>query len=271
MKPFVLAGAIAACLVAGQAFGGAMYSTAVGYATEPTQILNHIELVAQYQKQIQQAETGLQSYMALQQQLRNLPGTVRGQLLGIQDSIGSGGYANLDAAQRMLTTLQRTQDVLPTIQNASQHAYATINALQAAGHGITTYQYELGMATLAQEHANTYGVQLQQYQQANATIRTNMQKMQSIAKAAPQITSTVGGMQALLQSNAVLGTQLASINTSLNRALILQTQQAKDTAQQQADGEAESKEQSGLQSDIIANRIFSLPAPATSGAPDASH
>jgi P-type conjugative transfer protein TrbJ len=209
-------------------------ATAVIGATEPTQILNHIELIAQYEKQLQQAMTQVQMYVALEQQLKNLPNSARNEIDGVRGSMSGVASGNLASAQQMLAAMQMSQQSLPNIQAQAQNAYNTITYLQARGVNMTPAQYELGMAALAQKHADTYGQVLRNYQQSVAQQQEASRQIQAIAASAPQITSSVGGLQAVVQSNAVLSQQLSNISSSLVQQGAVQAQQAKDEAEKSA-------------------------------------
>lgn len=209
-------------------------ATAVVGATEPTQILNHIELIAQYEKQLQQAMTQVQMYVALEQQLKNLPNNARNQINGVRGSMSGVASGNLASAQQLLAAMQMSQQSLPNIQAQAQNAYSTITYLQARGVNMSPSQYELGMAALAQQHADTYGQVLKNYQQSVAQQQQASQQIQAIAASAPQITSSVGGLQAVVQSNAVLSQQLSNIGSTLTQQGVVQAQQAKDEAEKSA-------------------------------------
>lgn len=220
-------------------------ATAVIAATEPTQIMNHIELIAQYEKQVQQAITEMNSYIALQQQLKDLPQSARAQIEGVGDSYGSANASQLAAAQQLLGALQRSQASVGTIQDQAQNAYSTLNMLQAQGHGMTVPQYEQGMAVLAQQHADTYGVVVDNYKNAVAEQQQAAAEIQRISQSEPQITSSVGGLKAVVQSNAVLSQQLANVSANLAvqggvtaGAAQLQAQEIADQRQQRACGQA---------------------------------
>ncbi len=213
-------------------------ATAVVGATEPTQILNHVELIAQYQKQLQQAITQVQMYIALKQQLQALPGNAANSLRSAKNGLSGGGMDTLNAAQSMLGALQQSQASMGTIGSEAQNAYQTLNILQAQGHGMTVQQYEQGMAVLAQRHADTYGVRMQAYQQAIQNERAASAEMDRFNTAAPKISSEVGGLTAVVQSNAVLGQQLANINSTLVNASVVSTQSAADSAHRDSDQRA---------------------------------
>lgn len=221
------------------------HATAVIGATEPTQIMNHIELIAQYEKQVQQAITEMNSYIALQQQLKDLPQNARAQIEGVGNSYGNANASQLASAQQLLDALQRSQASVGTIQTQAQNAYGTLNMLQAQGHGMTLPQYEQGMAVLAQQHADTYGVVVGNYKNAVAEQQQSAAEIQRITQAEPQITSSVGGLKAVVQSNAVLSQQLANVSANLAvqggvtaGAAQLQAQEIADQRQQRACGQA---------------------------------
>lgn len=241
--------------------GPAFAGTLTGGATEPTQILNHIELILQYEKQLQQAETQLHSYIALAQQLKSLPGSVAGQIQGVKNEATSFNANNLGAAQQMLTTLQSLDSNANIMANESQHAYDTIQYMQAQGHNVTAQQYMMGMALLSQQHADTYGKRYQAYLQAVQQSQTDMQTMTQLDAQAPGIASDVGGLQAVVHTNAVLGQQLVGIKQVLLTDAAQRTERDQQEAQRAANKHtADSQAVTNYAAWISASEPGSVPA-----------
>ncbi|MEY2152279.1 hypothetical protein AB7849_15345 [Rhodanobacter sp. 115] len=210
-------------------------ATAVIGATEPTQILNNIELVAQYQNDVDRALTQVRQYTALAQQLKNMPDSVKQQLGYSAEQLKNFNDFNISDAMQLQSALEQSRQATSVIKQADGDAYKTLGVLKAQGTNMTVEQYESGMAVLAQEHADTYGKELASYKQAISDQQQASEQIAQIDQNAPNITSEVGGLQSVIHTNAILSRQLATINTTLSKNAMVTAQSAQDAASKIAD------------------------------------
>lgn len=232
-------------------------ATSVVGATEPTQILNHVELLAQYQNDVQRALTQVRQYTALVQQLQNMPDEVKSQLGYTVQQLKNFSDFNINDGLQLQSALQQSSQSISTIQSAEGEAYKTLGVLQAQGVNMTVEQYESGMAVLAQQHANTYGKEIASYQQAIQNQQQASTQIAQIAQNAPNISSEVGGLQSVIHTNVILSRQLSDINTTLSKNSMVTAQSAQDAASQIADSR-------------LAKRCASAATAQLFGAPDPS-
>lgn len=175
---------IAVCLIAGVASAGAVIG-----ATEPTQILNLVELTASYAEQAQQTVTQINQYETMLRNLTNsTPSSLLGQAAGSlwTDQNMTQTFKNLQtivlAGQRMDYTLQNQDQMFKTLhpgygsafdfkngyKNLSDNTLGSVqNALAAAGAQSQKFSTEQAMMQELQTRSQSADGQMKVLQAGN--------------------------------------------------------------------------------------------------------
>lgn len=189
-------------------------------ATEFTQILNHIQLLFQYEQQVQQYSTQLQQYQTQLKNAATLPtqsfGPIQQDLMGLQQSVQGGqaiSYAmgNLDS---QFTSkfggygYHPTQNYAQDYANLAQTSLdSTQHALDAAGLQSSQFSTEQGLLDQLNTMSQSSDGQLQAVQVGNQIASEQIQQLMKLREL----------MMADMQSKAAFQatqTQMAATQTS---------------------------------------------------------
>jgi len=225
----------------------------VAGATEPTQILNNIELLGSHLKQVQSVGKQIQQYANQGKRLINqvkmmqqLDPTKAGDLLkgvGIGADMAGHLAQRYEAAQEIGNTLTSMSDGMSTLYREGRIAHNVIDDLRRAGHNITGGDYIAAMDVLAKKRADTYGVRIEQVRRASQTAIADADRLKKIAELNPDIVSEIEGLQAIIKTNENLSGLIAYNNQlvteqvvsqmELNQSQILQIDEAHVRRRQQ--------------------------------------
>lgn len=203
-------------------------STAVIASTEPTQIMNNIELVLQYKKQIEQTINQVKQYEA---QLKSLRQMDRGRLDGMLK--GVGGSMTADEIMRTLNEVSEVDarlgtlnESMATITREGRIAGDTLALLRSKGRDVSPSDYVGMMKALGEINQDTYGERLRALDRAGTNAQNDIRRVQAIAEMSPNIQTHVEGFGALVQTNAIMSGQLAGMQQSMNSATAMNVQTA---------------------------------------------
>jgi|HigsolmetaAR201D_1030396.scaffolds.fasta_scaffold02836_10 hypothetical protein len=212
-------------------------ATSVIGATEPTQIMNNVELVAQYEKQVQMVLNQVKQYQATLQQLQQLnPDALKTMLKGVVgEDVGEYVLNTSQAAMELEEELSTIQEAMHTIYQEGRIASDVMRHLQGRGRSISGGDYVALMKALAEENQATYGKRVKQFTRSLEESRSAMRRVEAIAATAPQITGDVQGLQALIQSQAVVSGQLAGIHKAVIETGMMNADAARTLASEMND------------------------------------
>lgn len=190
---------------------------AVWGATEWTQIANNVQLVASYGKQVQQVITQIKQYEAQLKALRQLdPRKLEGMLKGMAGEMaGKEVLRQLKATEALDGTLQKLAKNIDTIHREGRTATEVYELLRSRGKNIKPGDYVGMIKALAEVRQDTYGERLKELNRAVEDAQSDIKRAEAIADLAPQIATDVEGFGALLQSNAVVVSQLGGLRQTL--------------------------------------------------------
>lgn len=218
-------------------------ATSVIGSTEPTQIANNIELVAQYIKQIQQYQTQIQQYQAQLKSLRQLDASKLEAMLK-----GMGGSTNAQSLERtyretvaMNGRLQSLASNMEKLYREGKVAVDVIGQLRAMGKNISGGDYIGMMKKLGELQQEEYGERIKTINRAAEDARSDIKRVQQIAEQSKDIQTHVEGLQGLMQTNAIMSGQLGGIQQALTHQAVMQTETAKLYAKEFNDKELKKK------------------------------
>lgn len=181
-----------------------------GGATEITQLANHAELVASYLQQVQTAVNTLGSYVQLVKSLKQMDALTLARMLGFN------GIDQLIGLYQQVSRLQNDyQNVLNQLQNFQAGVQMT---------GMSPTQYLQTAAVAAQKYGGIYQQIYQQEQDALNSLIADQATAAATAASAGAITSTVGGLQAIVSSNAQMQSIMLSMLGEMRKASMLAAQ-----------------------------------------------
>jgi conjugal transfer/entry exclusion protein len=207
--------AIAACCIASASVS--VQSAAVWGATEWTQIANNMELVVTAMQTIETATNTLNSFKQLKAMLEqlnpaNIAAMIGGQSAEFQQLVGL--YDKLNEAKSAY------QDVSSMLQNS----VAEMKALGQNPGQYLQFRAKLSMAKGGMYKAN-YEADIAKVDNA----KKQAQDLNKLIKSIPNITSTVGGLQAVVSSNTrIIGTMQSMGETIARNAAIASKDKQED-------------------------------------------
>ena len=196
-------------------FGG---GGGVGGATEVTQMLNHAELITNAQNAITTATNTLRQVQQLDQQLQNLPAGAVALILG-------NASPDLKAALGLYQQMNATQTAYQQLQ---QRLGTNMQAMTTAN--LTPSQFFTARAQLAQQKGGIYQAQISADQQAMQNAQEQAQALDRMISANSQISSEVGGLQAVANSNVQVIGAIQGMQNTLLAANAAAAQEKLDTA-----------------------------------------
>lgn len=208
-----IAGIVAAALISLSSpsyalFGGGGLG---GGATEITQLLNHAELIVDTAQQIQ---TAINTLRALEQ----LPGSIVSEILGPVEG-------DLESIVGMINQLQDTKSSYQSLINEFRGAMQSMSALN-----MTPSQYLKFRAKMALSQGGVYQASVNADLQALQNASKQSKSLSQMLNAHSSITSQVGGLQAIANSNAKIIATLETTQNSLINANSLAAQEKADAA-----------------------------------------
>lgn len=191
-------------------------SGAAAGATEITQIMNNIELVAQVGEATQTTANTLMTAQSTMQQLRNLPNTV------LDKALGGLPVEQVRAMADAYKVMNQATGVYKDAENVLRKAQYDAERLNISPSELLRHK-----ANAAAMHGGIY-LQTYEAEQAKLARAAEMSKeVQKQAEIVKGIDSTVGGIQALASQNVQVQASLADISTSIATANINAAREAK--------------------------------------------
>lgn len=212
-------------------------SSAVWGATEWTQVANNLELVMQYKEMVEQTITQVRQYEAQLKSLRQMDGAkLQGMLKGV------GG---MEAGEEVLRALSESEAVherlrslagnMEVLVREGHNAVEVAKTLRERGYEVNPDDYISMMRMLAEVEQETYGERLEALDRAAADAQHDIQRVRNIAAMSEQIETHVEGFGALLQSSAVVSSQLSGLRQTMSVAAIANTEAAAFLADEAAE------------------------------------
>ena len=194
----IVAGVALSIVVVGNVNAGAV----VG-ATEPTQILNNIQLIQSYMQQVQTVRNTLESVRMLKQQLKGMDPRTLAELSG----------SSLDDVQK----LAQIDGQLSQVMGSSQSALEVLQRAQASVQegGMTPDEYLQRRAVLAQRQGSVYQKAFDADQQKLKDAQAQQVQLQRTAASAQNVTSNIQGFQHMLASGTRVESQLITLNKNI--------------------------------------------------------
>lgn len=213
IKPVFLAVALACC--AGLP-GTAAASSVIG-ATEPTQIANNVELIASYQKQIEQVVNQVRQYQAQLRAFQRLdPSKLKDMLRGVAGGdVIADLERNLRAASDTYNTLNSINTSMETLRKEGAASVDVIRRMRERGIEVSGSEYLAAFSHLADEKQGMYAQRKRAMQGAIEQVRSDARRIEAIQRTAPEIETHVQGFSALVQTNGIMSGQLAQVSQVL--------------------------------------------------------
>jgi len=211
----------------------ASVSAAPPPATEITQIMNNVQLFSSYREQIQQTLQQVRIYQQALKDLRQLS-PQRLAEMGLDAAgldVGDDVRNIASVVDEVGNTLGTLNDAMYLIQGEGVIAADTISLLRQRGITISDQDYFGSYALLARRRQDTYGRRYNALMQAAKSAESDIDRVNKLAATAPQLQTSVEGFGALLQSNAVMSSQLAGVRQVLTTSALAQTETAQKLAE----------------------------------------
>lgn len=223
IKKTVMAGLIGVMLsMNGMAVAG---GGATGGALEPTQLMNHAELLASYAEQANQTITQVNQYVTMLRQLERLPQQQLDRALAKMTINGLPELRRLISTSAQLgTSLNNVYKKADTLHKNALLAYEYADVSGSNRLSVDGYLQQL--AQLSREKGGAHKARYEQLKTSVDTIDDDIEDINEIAASAPTIVSSVGGLQAIVQSNSIIAKQLVAMRTSMTQAEMNKSQQA---------------------------------------------
>lgn len=236
--PQVLALSLAATLLVGSPQPAR--SSAIWGATEWTQIANNIELVMQYKEMVEQTITQVRQYEAQLKSLRQLDASrLEGMLRGVGGvRAGEEVLAAMRDSTMLHENLRSLAGNMEVLLREGRNAVEVAKVLRSKGYEVNPDDYIGMMRQLASIQQDSYAERLEALDRAASDAQHDIERMEHIASMSKEIETHVEGFGALLQSNAVMSSQLAGLRQTMSAAATMST----ETARMLADEAAKRKE-----------------------------
>lgn len=238
MKKLAVAVMIAAAVAAvpSTVSAGAM----AGGSSEVTQIMNNVQLVLSYAKQVNMVSQQVKTYQAQLKQLKQLdPKKASDLLKGVQGvAAGVDIVKRINAIDELDGTLQGLSDKMNSLGREGKIAASTIDMLAQKGHKLDLDDYLGMMKALSDTKQAAYGERLKMLNSVAKDAQSDIERVNKIAAANAGIESDVQGFQAMLQSNAVMVSQLASLRGQLASSEKMSIEQAQILSKEAAKSDA---------------------------------
>lgn len=190
------------------AFSAPAHSTGlVAGATEITQIMNNIELVAQVGEATQTTANTLMTAQATMQQLRQLPASV------LNGSMSGLPIEQVRAMADAYVVMNQATAVYKDAENVLRKAHADAERL-----GITPSELLQHKANAAAMHGGIYQQTYEEEQAKLALLAETSKEVQKQANTVKSIDSEVGGIQFLASQNVHVQATMASLASSIATA-----------------------------------------------------
>lgn len=232
MNKAVLSLSIGACLLLGNPQG--VNAGAIVGATEFTQIANNIELVMQYAKQVEGVAEEVKQYKKQVEALRRLDA---GKLASLR-----GGVNGLQSGQEILEHIARIDELdgvlsdvgknIKVVAREGEIAVDVANILRSRGHDLKPRDYLSMMKSLSDLQQDTYRQRVDALNKAASDTQNDIERMNRIVALAPEISTNVEGLGAIVQTNGIMVSQLAGLKQSMAAAASMNVETAAALAEQ---------------------------------------
>jgi len=229
--------ALAIAISAALASPSVMATGMVAGATEPTQIMNNIELMT---AQVERLEQGIKRVQHFTKQIEHYqktleklaPEKVRGLLKGFKDArdLAQNLKRQYNSAKEMAHRMDNLTDNLKTLSKEGKIAANVMESLRKSGRNISGNDYIGAMKELSEVRSEEYGERIKKVREASEAAQDDIERINKINELNPEISSNVEGLQAIVGTNNVIAGQLAYMNQTqteltveqmkLNRELI---------------------------------------------------
>lgn len=184
-----------------------------GGSTEITQILNNVQLVMGYQKQVEGVLNEVRQYQTMLQTMKGMDGDKLKGILKTKagEIAGAEVLRQIKEAEEVNSRLTNINSNMDTVLREGQVAADVMGKLRAAGYEVKSGDYIAGMKALAKMRQGAYQDRIQRYESALDDSAKDIERVEAIAANSAGITTHVQGFQALSQSNAIMVSQLAGM------------------------------------------------------------
>lgn len=197
-------------------------SGAIAGATEPTQLLNNVELAASYVQHVRKVAKQIENIRELEKHLKQL-NPARAQSL-LKDFRGLRSIDELrdaiDQSKRLGDVLSDLDTDMATILYEHENAARVLGNLNRRNVRATGGDIMRGMHELSVRRGREYERRVREYTRALESAQNNIQRVERITQDAPEIKSTVEGLSALQVSNGQMLVQLADMQAVNAQAAI---------------------------------------------------
>lgn len=191
-------------------------------ATLPEQLVQTATMVKRVASEASMVTSQLQMVYNQMYNLRQLNPAAIAQLAGVPIS-------DIQNVMNVMQAVQQVQDSYTGLANQIQNFQTGSQQMD-----MTPTQYLQLQAQAAVERGGMFKQVYDQQTQAISNLQTASQNLQNQVATIPGITSTVGGLQNLMNQNVQMQAQMISINQVLRQQLQLQAMQAQREAAKEA-------------------------------------
>lgn len=212
-------------------------ASAVWGATEWTQIANNIELVMQYKEMVEQTITQVRQYETQLKMLRQMDGAKLDSMLM--------GVAGVRSGTEVLRALAESQEVHEALTSLNENmgalageglaAVEIAKILQGRGHDISPNDYVGMIRVVAQDQDNAYAHRLATINSSLTDAQHDIERVNRIAATSKNIQTHVEGFGALVQTNAIMSSQLSGLRQTMSAAAAMNVETARLLTKQDAE------------------------------------
>lgn len=223
--------AVAAVLIGGSLLlcntQGANAGAVVG-ATEFTQIANNLELIMQYKKQVEGVAEQVKMYKKQVEALRRLDAGKLESLRGGINGVMTGQeilehIAKIDELDGVLSNVGKNMRV---VAKEGEIAVDVANILRSRGKELKPRDYLSMMKALSELQRETYQERVRALNKAATDTEHDIERMNRIVALAPEISTNVEGLGAIVQTNGIMVSQMAGLKQSMAAAASMNAETA---------------------------------------------
>jgi len=215
------------------------------YASEITQMLNNIQLGAQYLKQVQMVLNEIKMLEQWAKSLKELDSSRVEAILRGQFGISSMDELNeiIRNSQSLANTLDELRGDVVTINYEQQIAASTMQRLRDRGYTVSADDYVGAIHALSREQVGGYADRYKRFSDSLQSAQHHISRASQLASEAPAIQGQVEGLAALNAGHAQMQVQLAELSGTLAATGQLSAMEASRDESQRLRDEAQNKGQ----------------------------
>ena len=197
----------------------------------------------QYKEMVEQTITQVRQYEAQLKSLRQLDGDRLEAMLRGVDGVRAGEdvLRALSESSQVNERLRSLAGNMEVLIREGRNAVEVAKMLRDRGFSVNPDDYIGMMRQLAQVEQDTYAERLETLDRAAEDAQHDIERVNQIAALSKEIETHVEGFGALLQSSAVISSQLSGLRQTMSAAATMTTETARMLADQAAERKVETR------------------------------